>query len=63
MKDGYSRVVVKGKTYDFREELKSAGFRWDSEDRKWFRIAEDAEVDGIFEVVEALGLECEFDEE
>ena len=28
--------IVTGKTYAARKELKSAGFRWDSEGKNWF---------------------------
>lgn len=31
------QLTVVGKTYNIKDELKSAGFRWDAADKLWFR--------------------------
>ena len=35
---GKVKVVVDGKTYQLREKLKAAGFRWDPIERRWYLL-------------------------
>ena len=40
--DGH-QVVVRGKTYDIRDTIKSAGFSWDKQNKQWYLLSEDGE--------------------
>ena len=39
-----NQIVVRGKTYDLRNTIKSAGFSWDKEKKQWFCLSNDPEV-------------------
>ncbi len=55
------RLVVGGKTYPVKQEIKELGFRWDRESKSWWRAATADEVAELKASLEALGAELTVD--
>ena len=53
-------IVAEGRTYDVRQLLKGAGFRWRPNDKVWYAPA-DTDVSNIIEKLEERGVDVEFD--
>jgi hypothetical protein len=53
VKTSDGRWGVKGKTFDFKDDLKEAGGRWDSDEKMWiFNHRDEEEVDEIVSALE-----------